>query len=128
MLFRVNAQSEVYEQALTEVGVPYQVRGGERFFARPEVRRAMTSSPRGQARPGRRAVARTSSGPSWSRVGLTAEPPGGAAQRAQWESLLALVELAEELVAVEPAADLRRFSAELDAARRRRPPPDGRRA
>ena len=48
-------------------------------------------------------------------VGLTAEPPGGAAQRAQWESLLALVELAEELVAVEPSADLRRFSAELDA-------------
>ena len=30
-------------------------------------------------------------------LGLTDEPPGGAAQRAQWESLLALVELAEEL-------------------------------
>ena len=48
-------------------------------------------------------------------VGLTADPPGGAAQRAQWESLLALVELAEELVAVEPEADLRRFAAELDS-------------
>jgi DNA helicase-2/ATP-dependent DNA helicase PcrA len=48
-------------------------------------------------------------------VGLTPEPPGGAAQRAQWESLLALVELAEELVALEPAADLPRFAAELDA-------------
>ena len=47
-------------------------------------------------------------------VGLTAEPPGGAAQRAQWESLLALVELAEELAGVEPEADLRRFVAELE--------------
>ncbi|MFP5405805.1 MAG: hypothetical protein ACLGHY_05535, partial [Gammaproteobacteria bacterium] len=37
VLFRVNAQSEVYEQALTDAGVPYQVRGGERFFSRPEV-------------------------------------------------------------------------------------------
>ncbi len=110
VLFRINAQSEVYEQALTEVGVPYQVRGGERFFSRPEVRRAMT-------------VIRMA-GPTdvplvdavravLAPVGLTADPPGGAAQRAQWESLLALVELAEELVAVEPDADLRRFATEL---------------
>jgi DNA helicase-2/ATP-dependent DNA helicase PcrA len=105
---------QVYEQALTEAGIPYQVRGGERFFSRPEVRRAMTAvrvagtGPEGAALPDAvRAVLEP--------VGLTAEPPGGAAQRAQWESLLALVELAEELVGVEPSADLRRFSAELDA-------------
>jgi DNA helicase-2/ATP-dependent DNA helicase PcrA len=116
VLFRINAQSEVYEQALTEVGVPYQVRGGERFFSRPEVRRAMSVL---RMAPGRAAdrpegslveVVRAVLVP----VGLTPEPPGGAAQRAQWESLLALVELAEELVAVEPGADLRRFTAELE--------------
>jgi DNA helicase II / ATP-dependent DNA helicase PcrA len=111
VLFRINAQSEVYEQALTAAGVPYQVRGGERFFSRPEVRRAMT-------------MIRTSSqvqGPLvdvvravLAPVGLTAEPPGGAQQRAQWESLLAIVELAEELLAVEPEADLRRFATELE--------------
>ncbi|OZM83656.1 ATP-dependent DNA helicase UvrD2 [Pseudonocardia sp. MH-G8] len=112
VLFRINAQSEVYEQALTEVGVPYQVRGGERFFQRPEVRRAM--------------IAIRSAGPVdaplvdavravLAPIGLTAEPPSGAQQRAQWESLLAIVELAEELVAVEAAADLRRFAAELEA-------------
>ena len=39
MLFRINAQSEVYEQALTEAGVPYQVRGGERFFHGPRCAR-----------------------------------------------------------------------------------------
>src|SRR3954452_13800423 len=35
VLFRINAQSEVYENALTEAGVPYVLKGGERFFERP---------------------------------------------------------------------------------------------
>ena len=115
VLFRVNAQSEVYEQALTEAGCPYQVRGGERFFSRPEVRRAMTRGPRRRERAGRARPLPDAVRAVLEPVGLTAEPPGGAAQRAQWESLLALVELAEELVGVEPSADLRRFAAELDA-------------
>jgi len=115
VLFRVNAQSETYEQALTEAGVPYQVRGGERFFHRPEIRRAMSVI--------RMAGAGSGAVPSslvddvravLAPLGLTPDPPGGAAQRAQWESLLALVELAEELAGVEPEADLRRFAAELD--------------
>jgi ATP-dependent DNA helicase UvrD/PcrA len=111
VLFRVNAQSETYEQALTEAGVPYQVRGGERFFQRPEIRRAMSVVRMAGAGTGAlvedvRAVL--------APVGLTPDPPGGAAQRAQWESLLALVELAEELAGVEPEADLRRFAAELE--------------
>jgi len=111
VLFRVNAQSETYEQALTEAGVPYQVRGGERFFQRPEIRRAMSVIRMAGAGSGAlvddvRAVL--------APVGLTPDPPGGAAQRAQWESLLALVELAEELAGIEPGADLRRFAAELD--------------
>src|SRR3712207_5196238 len=41
VLFRINAQSEVYENALAAVGVPYVLRGGERFFERPEVREAI---------------------------------------------------------------------------------------
>ncbi|MCW2606863.1 MAG: ATP-dependent helicase, partial [Frankiales bacterium] len=41
VLYRVNAQSAAYEAALTDVGVPYLVRGGERFFDRPEVREAV---------------------------------------------------------------------------------------
>jgi DNA helicase-2/ATP-dependent DNA helicase PcrA len=111
VLFRVNAQSETYEQALTEAGVPYQVRGGERFFHRPEIRRAMSVIRMAGA--GSDALVddvRAVLAP----VGLTPDPPGGAAQRAQWESLLALVELAEELASIEPEADLRRFAAELD--------------
>jgi DNA helicase-2/ATP-dependent DNA helicase PcrA len=38
ILYRVNAQSEAYEQALAAAQIPYQVRGGERFFNRPEIR------------------------------------------------------------------------------------------
>src|SRR5207248_1062245 len=49
VLFRVNAQSEVYEQALADAGIPYLVRGGERFFARPEVRQAMLALRRSDA-------------------------------------------------------------------------------
>jgi DNA helicase-2/ATP-dependent DNA helicase PcrA len=110
VLFRINAQSEAYEQALTEAGVPYQVRGGERFFSRPEVRRAMSLiRTAGEVRAPLVDAVRAILAP----VGLTPEPPGGAAQRAQWESLLALVELAEELLVVEPEAGLPRFAAEL---------------
>jgi ATP-dependent DNA helicase UvrD/PcrA len=111
VLFRVNAQSEAYEQALTEAGVPYQVRGGERFFSRPEVRRAMSAiRSAGPVEAPLVDAVRAILAP----IGLTAEPPGGAAQRAQWESLLALVELAEELLVVEPGADLPRFAVELE--------------
>src|SRR5690606_30346671 len=35
VLFRVNAQSEAFEQAFAEADVPYLVRGAERFFDRP---------------------------------------------------------------------------------------------
>jgi DNA helicase-2/ATP-dependent DNA helicase PcrA len=111
VLFRINAQSEAYEQALTDVGVAYQVRGGERFFSRPEVRRAMSLiRTAGEVDAPLVDAVRAILAP----VGLTAEPPGGSAQRAQWESLLALVELAEELLAVEPEAGLPRFAAELE--------------
>ena len=41
VLYRINAQSEVYEEALTEAGIPYQVRGGEGFFSRQEIRQAL---------------------------------------------------------------------------------------
>lgn len=51
VLYRINAQSEVYEQALADAGVPYQLRGAERFFERPEVREAGVAL-RGAARAG----------------------------------------------------------------------------
>ena len=110
VLFRTNGQSETYEQALAAADVPYVVRGGERFFERPEVRRAVLLL-RGAAR----------SGPAAGNLPATVTdilsaadfaadaPPSGGAAREQWEALRALVGLAEEM----PEAGLEQFVEEL---------------
>jgi ATP-dependent exoDNAse (exonuclease V) beta subunit len=46
VLYRINAQSEVYEEALTAAGIAFQVRGGEGFFSRQEIRQALVALPR----------------------------------------------------------------------------------
>jgi DNA helicase-2/ATP-dependent DNA helicase PcrA len=116
VLFRVNAQSEVYEAALSAVGVPYVLRGGERFFDRPEIREARLLL-RGAARSGDADEALAESvRVVLASVGWHAEspPPGGSA-REKWESLAALVSLADDLTAVRPDAGLTELVAELDA-------------
>jgi DNA helicase-2/ATP-dependent DNA helicase PcrA len=123
VLFRVNAQSEAYEKALSDAGIPYLVRGGERFFARAEVRQAMVTlrQATGNVDVPDDADMSTASGdlPTMVRevlapLGLTDEPPAGGAVRQRWESLLALVELAEELAGVIPGAGLTQYLAELE--------------
>ncbi|MEC5192901.1 DNA helicase-2/ATP-dependent DNA helicase PcrA [Arthrobacter sp. MP_M7] len=102
VLFRTNGQSEAYEQALASAGIGYQLRGGERFFARKEVRDAIL-----QLRVATRAVAETASPEPLGQLvrdivaslGYTdAAPHSGGALRERWESLAALVALADELV------------------------------
>ncbi|WP_328927526.1 ATP-dependent DNA helicase UvrD2 [Streptomyces sp. NBC_00190] len=121
VLYRINAQSEVYEQALADAGVPYQLRGAERFFERSEVQKAILAL-RGAARSGGndpllddvvelgsqvRAVL--------SSTGWTAEPPAGSgAVRDQWESLAALVRLAEDFARTRPGVTLADLTIELD--------------
>jgi DNA helicase-2/ATP-dependent DNA helicase PcrA len=122
ILFRTNSQSETYEQALADAGVPYQLRGAERFFDRPEVRKAGVAL-RGAARFGSndallddvvdlpsqvRAVLSGEGG--WS----TEPPAGSGAVRERWESLAALVSLAHDFAAARPDATLGDFVAELD--------------
>src|SRR4030088_2912019 len=50
VLYRVNAQSEGYEEALTEAGIAYQVRGGEGFFNRQEIKQALLALQRAAER------------------------------------------------------------------------------
>ncbi|MBA8823021.1 DNA helicase-2/ATP-dependent DNA helicase PcrA [Saccharopolyspora lacisalsi] len=124
VLFRVNAQSEVYEKALSDADIPYQVRGGERFFARNEVRQAMVSLRGAAARDdlsGEDLPANVRA--VLSELGLTTRPPEGGAARERWQSLSALVELAEELAATVPEAGLARYVAELDMRAEAQHPP-----
>jgi DNA helicase-2/ATP-dependent DNA helicase PcrA len=124
VLYRINAQSEVYEEALTAAGVAYQVRGGEGFFSRQEVRQALAALQRASERVDAvgielPAVVRELLEP----LGLTAEPPQGTKARERWEALLALVELVEEEVAQRPSLDMRALLAELRQRADARHPP-----
>jgi DNA helicase II / ATP-dependent DNA helicase PcrA len=118
VLFRINAQSEAYEEALAARSIGYVVRGVERFFDRPEVRQAITLL-RGAARAGEATGDLTADVRAvLSTMGWTGEPPSGSgAQRDRWESLQALVGLAEEYAASAagaPAPELTGLVAELE--------------
>ena len=81
VLFRINAQSEAFEEALSARGVPYVVRGAARFFDRAEVREAVTRL-RGAARSGEADAEADDAGSMLVRgtlagMGWTAEPPTG---------------------------------------------------
>jgi DNA helicase-2/ATP-dependent DNA helicase PcrA len=122
VLYRVNAQSGVYEQALEARGILFLLRGGERFFHRPEVRaalRALRAAATGYSPPPLVAESTVELGARvravLARQGLTAQPPRGAAARSRWESLRALAELADDLAVSTPDADLGRLVTELDA-------------
>ncbi len=115
VLFRINAQSEAFEEALAARGLPYVLRGATRFFERPEVKQAVTLL-RGNARSG------AADGPLVGEVkavlagmGWAAEPPAGRGNvRDRWESLQAIVSQADDFVVTQPDSDLADFVAELD--------------
>ncbi|MFE3196370.1 ATP-dependent DNA helicase UvrD2 [Embleya sp. NPDC059237] len=117
VLFRTNAQSESYEQALADQSVAYLLKGAERFFERPEIRQAMgflrahaiSGGTDAEAGPLAAEVRAVLGGTGWS-----AEPPAGSGQaRETWESVAALVRLAEEFAVKRPQASLRDFTVEL---------------
>src|SRR3954454_6985032 len=122
VLYRINAHSEVYEEALTEAGVPFQVRGGEGFFSRQEIRQALLALQRAAERDvegTRPEIGRAVLEP----LGLTAEPPAGTRARERWEALSGLAELVDEDVAQRPSLDLRALLAELRQRADARHPP-----
>jgi DNA helicase II / ATP-dependent DNA helicase PcrA len=125
VLYRINAQSETYEEALTEAGVAFQVRGGEGFFSRQEIRQALLAMQRAAER------GVDASGDELAPMvrqlleplGLTAEPPAGTRARERWEALTALAELTDDEVAQRPSLDLRALVVELRQRADARHPP-----
>lgn len=114
ILFRTNAQSENFEDALSREGIPFLVRGGEKFFERLEVRHAMSAL--------RAALNVVEAGHDVHQVtrdvlssqGWKPTPPEGTgAVREKWDALNALVVLAQT-VGERPGATLHQFVAELD--------------
>ena len=110
ILFRINVQSAPLEAALTDAGVSFQLRGGTRFFEQQEVKQALMML--------KGAVVAATSEPLFKTVsdvlrslGWTQDPPESrGAIRDRWESLNALMGLAEESVA---GTSLRSFVDEL---------------
>ena len=90
VLYRINAQSPALEAALTEAGVPYVVRGTERFYDRAEVRQAIIELGR-LAERSPEALADEAIDGVLSGLGWKPEAPSGQGrQRERWESLTAL--------------------------------------
>ncbi|CAM3818456.1 ATP-dependent DNA helicase UvrD2 [Smaragdicoccus niigatensis] len=129
VLYRINAQSELYEQALTELGIPYQVRGGEAFFHRAEVRQAITALRNTAARSDLPEEARSAEGlvklvrATLVPLGLTNAEPEGTQARERWASLNALVTLTEELLSHTPDLSIDALMQDISARSEARHPP-----
>lgn len=112
VLYRINAQSAPFEQALADAGIVYQVRGGEEFFKRPEIRQAISTlirlsqleahQPPDLIGPRIHELVESALVP----IGLTPQEPEGAQARERWQSLQALVELSKELGKATPDLNL----------------------
>ncbi|MDO5701140.1 MAG: ATP-dependent DNA helicase UvrD2 [Bowdeniella nasicola] len=113
ILYRTNAQSQAFESALTAAGIAYQVRGGERFFQRAEVRRALVmlrgARNQGDQNDMPRAVRDVLSQTGWAPVA----PSQAGAMRERWDAMNALVVLADELHA-RRGATLEEYVSELE--------------
>jgi DNA helicase-2/ATP-dependent DNA helicase PcrA len=111
VLYRINSQSESIENALTAAGIEYQVRGGQRYFNRPEIMSAVRLVRAEAASPNQRdmyegvtAIARSL---GWQSI--TPEVTG--TELEIWEALNSFVQIAEELPA---GSTMQNFANELE--------------
>ncbi|QIK62256.1 ATP-dependent helicase [Leucobacter viscericola] len=114
VLYRTNAQSAQFEEALRQRGISVRVHGAQRFFDRADVRKAVMLV-RGEAkvndsRPLFQIVSDVLRSSGWN-----SKPPESPAQLESWEALNALLSLVDEMP---PGAGMREFSEELLARQR----------
>ncbi len=90
VLYRINAQAPSFEAALNDAGIPYSVRGTEKFYDRAEVRQAITVLGRAAQSEPEGSVPELMDS-FLASTGWSPEPPGSMGrQRERWESLNAL--------------------------------------
>ncbi|AKA96150.1 ATP-dependent DNA helicase UvrD2 [Corynebacterium ulcerans] len=127
VLYRINAQSAAFEQALADAGIVYQVRGGGEFFQRAEIRQAMSQLVRVAQRAGTESIhgsaLETLVRSALAPLGLTPEEPEGTQARERWQSLEALAELTVELTRATPDLDIQGLLEQLNQRASAKHPP-----
>ena len=115
VLYRINAQSEHIENALSRAGVEYQVRGGQRFFSRPEIMSAVRMVRAEAANPTGKALYETVSAIARSLGWQSIAPNVSGRALEEWEALNSLVQIADELG---KEATIQTFASELEERQR----------
>ncbi len=115
VLYRVNGQSEAIENALAHAGIDYQVRGGERFFNRPEVQNAIRAIRAQAVAPIDKSLFEAVSDICRSLGWQAQQPQEHGSAREKWESLNSLLAITEELPAGSTVMD---FAKELEERQR----------
>lgn len=115
VLYRVNGQSQAIENALSQAGIDYQVRGGERFFNRPEIQTAIRSVRAEAVSPSEKPLYQVVSDICRSLGWQTQQPTEKGSAREKWESLNSFLEITDELPDGATIAD---FAKELDERQR----------
>jgi DNA helicase-2/ATP-dependent DNA helicase PcrA len=128
--YRINSQSEPFEEAFRRAGVPHTVRGDAGFFDRPEVSQAVAALRAAARQPPERRGGPPLPGTTPAttarldrevervlreRLSFSARrEPDGEAARSRWRNLVALQALAARLAGEDPATDLAAFVEEID--------------
>ena len=122
ILYRMNSQSAVFEQALGERGIVYQVKNGEGFFTRAEIQQALheliaLANRRDTQSLGNAHGENLSSlvRAVLARLGLAEDEPEGVQSRERWQMLKALWELIQDLTSSHPTLTLNGLNAQLHA-------------
>ncbi len=115
VLYRINVQSEHVENALSRAGVEYQVRGGQRYFSRPEIMSAVRMVRAEAANPTSKSLYESVSAIARSLGWQSIAPEVSGTALEQWEALNSLVQIADEMG---PEATIKSFANELEERQR----------
>lgn len=111
ILYRVNSQSEIFEKALGDLGIEYQVRGGERFFNRPEILQVVRLVRAETILPSEKPLYQLVSDACRELGWKAKEPSEAGAVREKWEALNSFLAIVDEMP---PNSSVDDFVKEID--------------